>query len=118
MTGFIAIDGVEVPTPVTCQMTEYDFDSSASGRTEAGYMHRERVRTKLLAIDSIVWDRLSPEQARLLRGLLLPVTIAVTVRTPAGETTRNMTAGDLHWEPAFDRNGTEHWNLSTKLSEN
>lgn len=116
--AFIAIDGVDLPTPMQCQITEYDFDSAATGRTESGYMHRERVRTKLISVDSIAWDNLTPAQAQLIRGLLLPVTISVTIRTPGGYTTRDMTAGDLHWEPAFTRNSEERWNLTTKLSEN
>lgn len=117
MTGFIKVDGVLLPTPDKCTINEYDLDSPQSGRPESGVMYRERVRPKVLAIDSIEWSDLTPEQVILIRTALLPLYVAVTVRVPWGETTRTMYAGDLKWEPAFHRDGTERWNLSTKLSE-
>lgn len=121
MAAFIIIDGVELPTPDSCKLTEYDLDSAQSGRPESGVMFRERVRAKLISLDDISWSALTPEQAVLVRTALLPLTVSVTVRAPWGETTRTMYAGDLKWEPAFVTGGDgvthERWNLSTKLSE-
>lgn len=121
MTGFMAIDGVELPTPDTCTFTEYDLDSAQSGRPESGVMYRERVRAKVISLDSITWTALSPEQAVLIRTALLPLSVTVTVRAPWGETTREMYAGDLKWSPAFVCGSSgaieERWDLSTKLTE-
>lgn len=117
MTGFIAVDGVQLPTPDRCTLTEYDLDSAQSGRPESGVMYRERIRAKMLSVDNVEWTNLTPEQAVLVRTALTPLYVSVTIRTPWGETTRRMYAGDLKWEPAFARDGTERWNLQTKLTE-
>ena len=114
---FMAIDGVEMPTPTTCPINEQDIDSPQSGRSESGDMHRERVRTKVLMIDP-TWERLSAEQAAKLHNALLPCFIAVTLMVPWGGTvTRKMYAGDLTWTPDFDRDSTPHWNLSVQITE-
>lgn len=117
MTGFIEIDGVPLPTPDRCQITEYDLDSAQSGRPESGVMYRDRIRPKVITIDGLEWTGLTPEQVVLIRSALLPLYVTVTVRAPWGETTRKMYAGDLKWDPAFLNDGTERWNLSTKLTE-
>lgn len=115
--AFIAIDGVELPNPIVCPITEYDFDAASTGRTESGYMHRDRVRVKVMELEP-EWENLTDTQATRIRTSLLPVTVAVTVKTPIGYVTKSMTAGDLHWTPNPDRNGTMKWDLKTKLSEN
>ena len=115
--AFIAIDGVALPTPTVCPITEYDFDAASTGRTESGYMHRDRVRAKVMELEP-EWENLTPEQATRIRTSLLPVTVAVTIQTPLGFITRDMTAGDLHWTPNPDHNGSMRWDLKTKLSEN
>lgn len=115
--AFMAVDGVDLPDPVVCPITEYDFDAASTGRTEAGYMHRDRVRAKVVELEP-EWENLTPELARLIRTALLPVSVAVTVLTPIGQITREMTVGDLHWTPNPDHNGSMKWDLKTKLSEN
>lgn len=119
--AFLKIDGVDIPTPDSCTLTEYDLDSAQSGRPESGVMFRERVRAKIISLDSLEWSNLSPEEATLIRTALLPLSVSVTVCVPWGETTRTMYAGDLKWEPAFITGGDgvthKRWNLQTKLSE-
>ena len=114
---FIIVDGGTLPAPDACTLTEYDLDSAKSGRPESGVMFRERVRSKLISLDDISWTNLTPEQVVLIRTALLPLSVTVTVRTPWGDTTCTMYAGDLKWAPAFHRDGEEHWDLQTKLAE-
>ena len=47
--AFLKIDGVDIPTPDSCTLTEYDLDSAQSGRPESGVMFRERVRAKIIS---------------------------------------------------------------------
>ena len=113
---WISIDGIDLPTPARCTLQEYDQDAASSGRSEAGYMHRDRVRAKLLNIDNIEWTHLTPENAALIRTALSPVFFNVTVQFVGGPVTKKMYAGDLKWTPDFV-DGTPRWNLSAHLTE-
>lgn len=115
--SWIAVDGVPLPTPVASPITEYDIDTENSGRSESGRMHRERVRTNVLAVE-LRWVHLTPADAVLIRNALAPASFQVALRMPGGMTLREMYAGDRQWEPDFTDGGAcERWNLSVKLSE-
>ena len=114
-TVWISIDGVALPTPNKCPITEYDIDSAESGRAESSYMHRDRVRAGLLDLKP-TWDHLTAEEADLIRTAIAPAEFEVSVRFLGRTETRTMYAGDRNWEPTYV-NGSEHWTLSTHFTE-
>ena len=117
MSWWIKIDGVMLPKPISGPFTEFDIDSEQSGRPESGYMHRERVRNHVATIE-LTWQHLTPDEAKLIRSALSPVSFTVETRFLGGTTVRKMYAGDRIWEPDFtDEGRTERWNLTVQLTE-
>ena len=117
MSAWISIDGIDLPTPYRCPITEYDVDAAASGRSEAGYMHRDRVRANVTNLDGIEWQHLTPAEAAIIRAALSPVAFQVTIRFVGGMITKKMYAGDRKWSPDFTEPDKERWNLSVHLTE-
>lgn len=120
-TKFIQIGSTALPTPDTCKITEYSIDAQSTGRGESGEMHRERVRKQVMSIE-LSWDKLTAGQARVVRTALDPSEFEVTVWFLGQEVTRTMYAGDINYEPDFNRedpspDGGERWNITTQLSE-
>lgn len=65
-------DGVAMPTPDTCSITEYDLDSAATGRPESGILYRERIRDNLGSY-SMTFSRLSvPDAKKFVMPSCLP----------------------------------------------
>ena len=69
MAGFM-INGTEIPDPETdgYVIDRNDIDSSATGRTESGYMYREVVRTGVYKIS--MQFHVTAEECRLIENLL------------------------------------------------
>lgn len=120
-TKFIQIGSTTLPTPDVCRITEYSIDSASTGRGENAELHRERLREKVASID-LTWNKLTALQARAVREALSPAEFQCTFWFLGQEETRTMYAGDINYEPNFNRNDTaadggERWTITTQLSE-
>ena len=116
---FIKINGVALPTPTTCSISEYDIDSASSGRGESAYMFRERIRANVCKID-LSWDGASPADAQTIRNAIADAFFEVTVWFLGEERTMTMYAGDRSYNPHFTENNgqkLERWDISFSLTE-
>ena len=116
---FIKINGVALPTPTTCSISEYDIDSASSGRGESAYMLRERIRENVCKID-LAWNGASPEDAKAIRVAIADAYFEVSVWFLGEERTMTMYAGDRSYTPHFtDNNGEklERWDISFSLTQ-
>lgn len=116
---FLKISSTVLPAPTSCSIMEYDMDSESTGRSESGYMMRERIRSNLCKME-LSWNRLTPAQVRLIRGAISDAFVEVTVRFLGAERTMIMYAGDRSYTPHFtDNDGEklERWDVSFSLTE-
>ncbi|MGN0648441.1 MAG: hypothetical protein ACI4J3_07420 [Oscillospiraceae bacterium] len=116
---FIKINGVTLPVPTTCSISEYDIDSASTGRGESAYMMRERIRGNVCKID-LAWNGASPADAKAIRAAIADAFFEVTVWFLGEERTMTMYAGDRSYTPHFtDHNGEklERWDISFSLTE-
>lgn len=111
---WMKINGVLMPTPVTCPITEYDMQSADSGRDEAALMHITQVRGNLLDCEP-VWEGLTPAEAIKLRNAIAPLSFSVEVHFLKTTTRFQAYKGDRKWTPNFINNEIEKWDLSVKL---
>lgn len=111
----IIIGGTVLPVPTKLTVTESDIDSDSTGRSEAGYLSRERLRASVTKLGLEFWN-LSVSDARLIHTAVTGA--ALTVQFPfLGETvTKIMYASDREWTPKLTEN-TEHWSVSFTLTE-
>ena len=113
---YLYINGVQMPTPDTGTIDEYDLDTADTGRPESGVLHRDRKRHNL-AHYPLEWSKLTPQQAWALRNALAPEQFEVTILMFDQYITRTMYAGDRHWAQWFDSDGIGHISLQCQLSE-
>ena len=113
---YIKINGAQMPTPVTNSVTEIDIDSAETGRGEAGFMHRERIRKNVASYD-LEWQNLNQSEAQRLRDALSPSTVQVEVRFLGKRILRTMYAGDRQWTEQIHSDGSSTVSLSVKLTE-
>ena len=114
---WIKINGVVLPTPMKCPITEYDMHGASSGRDEAARMHIDMVRTNLADLD-LEWDGLTPQQALTIRNAIAPTEFSVEVHFLGQSIYFTGYKGDRKWDPDFGRNSSgtvERWNLSMKI---
>lgn len=114
MMDFITIDGVALPTPDSCTITEYDMDSAETGRSESAYLQRERIRSDIAKID-LSWDRLTVSAAQTIRAALSPASFAVVFHFHGSDRTETMYAGDRTWSMQMVGQD-EFWTLSVALT--
>jgi len=115
--AWIEIDGIPLPTPVRCPITESDMDAASAGRSESGYMHRDVVRKNVIDLGATEWQHLTVEEAQIVRNALAPAAFTVSLRFVGGTITKTMYAGDRNWDPDFTDDGKERWNLTVHLIE-
>jgi|GEM_PF-4537095 len=114
-TFWMKVNGILLPTPSACPITEYDMQSADTGRDESAVMHITQARGNLRDCD-VAWEGLTPAQAILIRNAIAPVAFTVTVHFLGTTISFQAYKGDRKWEPAFTRDGqTEKWNLSVQL---
>ena len=111
---WLKFNGIQMPTPITCPITEYDMQTPDSGRDEAAEMHITQVRGNLTDLD-ISWENLTPEQALLIRRTIAPVYFTVEVHFLGSTVFFRAYKGDRKWTPAFSGKGIEKWDLSLRV---
>lgn len=117
--NFIKIDDVILPTPRNCTISEHDLDSDSTGRSEDGYIFRERLRSNVCKLD-LEWVRITPEKAKIIRDAIKNEFFEVTFWFLGEERTATMYAGDRNISPNFkpETNGAvEFWDVSFSLTE-
>lgn len=116
LTEYLKVDGVLLPTPYKCSVTEYDIDDAASGRSESGDMNRDRVRAKVARYD-LEFVNLSAREAKLIRNLIMPVYFNCELRFLGDNSMRTMYAGDLKWTERLDDAKVSHIGLTCSFIE-
>lgn len=112
---FMKINGVIMPNPVECPITEFDLDSEQSGRSEDGHMHRDRIRANVGSYDP-EWQNLTWAELTRIRNAILPASFTVELNLSEATVVRRMAAGDRHWTPK-KVNGKWRFNLSVQFTE-
>ena len=112
---WMKVNGILLPTPDTCPITEYDMQSADSGRDEGAVMHITQVRGNMLDMD-VAWTGLTPTQAIRIRNAVAPLMFMVTVHFLGSTVSFQAYKGDRKWTPAFSGNGdVEKWDLSMQI---
>lgn len=114
--GFLLIDGVRMPTPDTFDFTEFDLDSASTGRSESGYLNRERVRASVASYD-VGYTGMKASDAAVVREAVAPAVLEVEVWFLGDYITRTMYAGDRKYQTHIDANGNEIVSLNFTLTE-
>ena len=111
----INIDGINLPSPIEYQVTLADIDSDNSGRSDSGYMSRDRVRSNICSI-SISWAYLTIDE---LNTIITQISKeSFTVKYFYGDyRTATMYSGDKDIEMKYIDNQEQRWNLSASLIE-
>lgn len=110
------IDGVNIPLPDadSYSIEKNDIDSSASGRTETGYMYREVVRTKVYKVS--MQFHLTASECILLENLLSAVNFNLRFRDIGGYTEKTMYCSTLSTQ-CLSAADEELWLLSCNCQE-
>lgn len=74
--AMLLVDGVEIKDPSEMTYGLQDVDSAGSGRTQDGYMHRDRVAQKVKI--SLSWSMTTPEETAAILQAFDPEYINVT----------------------------------------
>lgn len=113
---WMKINGILIPTPAECPITQYDMQSADSGRDESANMRITQVRGNLTDCE-VSWEGLTVAEAILIRNVTAPVFFTVSLHF-LGETIHfEAYKGDRKWTPAFTREGkVEKWDLSMKIT--
>lgn len=112
---WMKVNGILLPTPTTCPITEYDMQSADTGRDENAVMHITQVRGNLRNCD-VAWEDLTPAQAILIRNAIAPIMFTVSVHFLDSTVHFQAFKGDRKWTPVFKSNGEEKWDLSVQLT--
>ena len=107
------INGVLLPTPKECPITEYDMQSADSGRDENAEMHITQTKANLRDAD-FKWEDLTVEQAALIRSTIAPVEFTVELHFLGSTVFFRAYKGDRKWIPNF-RPNEERWDVSFRI---
>lgn len=118
--NLITIGGYTPPAPVSYSVTSSDLDSSESGRSESGYMSRERIRGSVKKINA-TW-RLTTDELFALTSAISGVSFFVTFFYPTTAyyaQNVEMYAGDrtLNLVTNVDGEGGAYWDFSVNFIE-
>lgn len=113
----LVIGGAAMPTPSRYEVLLSDVDSENSGRSETGYLFRDRVRAGMAKI-SVAWEMLSTEECVRVLAALTPDTLQVSYFFGSARSAV-MYAGDRSIEMIYGdpRTGDAMWNVSVNLTE-
>lgn len=124
MAALIRIDGFDVKSPTTYNIKYADIDSPNSGRSDSGYLTRERLRSEVVSID-LEWTGLTSSELSLILTRLRPVSFRVEYtystlllgnEVSNRYKTATMYAGDKTIT-MMSYGGTSYWNLSVSIIE-
>lgn len=118
--NLIKIGGYTTPPPVSYSVTASDLDSTESGRSESGYMSRERIRGGVKKINAS-W-RVSTDELLALTSAISSPSFSVTFFFPTtGYYAENITmyAGDrtLNLVTDIDGESAAQWEFSVNFIE-
>lgn len=118
--NLIKIGGYTAPPPVSYSVTSSDLDSTESGRSESGYMSRERIRGGVKKINTS-W-RVSTDELLALTSAISAPSFSVTFFFPTtGYYAENVTmyAGDrtLNLITNIDGASAAQWEFSVNFIE-
>lgn len=82
---YLAINGVEMPTPSDYKYVEADFDSPDSARSETGILNRDRIRRGVLS-PKFKWNALTTTELNKILKAIEPVWVQVTIFSPKATT--------------------------------
>ena len=116
--NLIKIGSYNTPPPVSYSVTASDLDSSESGRSESGYMSRERIRGGVKKLNA-TWRVTTDELLELTSAISAPA-LNVTFFFPAnGYYAENVTmyAGDrsLNLITNIDGENAAQWDFSVNF---
>ncbi|HOA80071.1 MAG TPA: hypothetical protein PKK61_03275 [Defluviitaleaceae bacterium] len=116
--ALISIDGVDLPSPSTMKMPNFDLDSSDTNRNELGILQRDRVRQGIFKIE-LEFKGITSSQLALIKSAIEPAEINVTFPSEIGLQTKKMYAGDRNIEMVkYDEDYNKiRWNISFNLTE-
>jgi hypothetical protein len=116
--AMLKIDGVDMPTPIKCDIPNFDLDSDDSNRNEEGYFQRDRIRDEIYKLE-LEWRNISSADLAKIKLAIKPAQVEVTFPTETGDITKTMYAGDRKIEMAvYDVDFTKRlWNISFNLIE-
>lgn len=114
--GFLLINGVRMPTPDSFDFTEFDLDSASTGRSESGFLNRERVRAAVASYD-VGYVSMKSSDAAAVRDAIDPAELTVEVWFLGDYVTRTMYAGDRKFQTHIDANGNEIVSMNFTLTE-
>ena len=117
MTGpnVLTIGGVVLPPPMKYTVEYNDLDSSDTGRTEDGLLHRTRIRHDVAKI-KVSWEQLTTDKADLILTAIAPDSFTV-VYYFGTQKTATMYAGNRSCELRRINCNQAKWNISFDLIE-
>lgn len=117
MTGpnVISINGVALPPPMSYSVEYNDLDSSDTGRSEDGMLHRNRVRASIAKI-KVGWEQLTTEQADFILNAISSESFTVNYYFGV-QKTATMYAGSQSCELRHINYNKAKWNISFDLIE-
>lgn len=95
MVTLITINDIAMPQPSDYSVSLSDLDSSDTGRSETGYMYRNRIRTKIYKIN--VGFRVNKSQLKTIADAISGESFQVKFFDPTSVSAKSCTmyAGDL-----------------------
>lgn len=112
----LKINDVEMPSPSKYEVSYQDLDAAGSGRTEAGYTIRRRVRSQVAKLN-LGWTNLSQEEVEKVLGAVENESFEVTYWFGNQKTT-TMYAGDKNVSLKLKESAASaFWDLSFNLIE-
>lgn len=105
----LKINGADMPTPTDMICTISDIDSSKSGRSADGIMHRDRIAVKRKL--QLKWSFLTPADMSLLLKAVKPIFFACTYPDPEAGTSVSLQfyVGDRTMPIYTIKNGVAGW---------
>lgn len=113
---FLKIDGVVMPPPTKYDVSLNDIDAQSSGRTEAGYMKRKRIRSNVGKL-SVGWTNVTKDELETILEAVkresFPVEFYFGKMVSA-----TMYAGDKSISFKVYKDGVSYWDINFNLIEN
>ena len=115
--AMISINGVDLPTPTSFKIPQSDLDSSDTGRNEAGYLQRYRIRQGVYKVE-LEWKAIKSGDADRILNAVKPSAVNATILTTGGIKTKRMYVGDRDVSIArYWKKDDVRWDVSFNLTE-
>lgn len=118
-SNFMASGQYTFPAPTKYEVDYEDIDSKNSTRSEAAYLHRDRLRAETHVI-SVAW-RLTPTELASVAAALRPATFSLTFFDATAGTTRTATMYCSKKHASLlanaDNTSEQYWEYSANIIE-